>query len=167
MLFYICLLISIYTGDNAKTSSVNMFPICRCSISNLHANRQYPTISCERTVYAISKYLLLSAFILILALRSDHQWRFKFLAEQLLPVLDLVVRPQEPTYPEIIKRDAAIRDFELPAELHIVDNDGVAPAHPIGMQQVWAAFTIETGTFSSHLHPFFSPSFYGIVVSDV
>ena len=74
-----------------------------------------------------------------------HKWRFQFLDEQLLPVLDLVVKPKQPDYLDILKRDAAIRDFELPPPLRIVDNDGVPPPHPIGMQQVWSAFTTELG----------------------
>lgn len=62
-----------------------------------------------------------------------------------MPVLDLVVRPKQPEYADILERDAAIRDFELPPALRIADGDGVQPSHPIGMQQVWSTFTVELG----------------------
>ncbi|KAH9936325.1 uncharacterized protein B0H18DRAFT_868423 [Fomitopsis serialis] len=66
---------------------------------------------------------------------SYHEWRDQFLAQCQYPVAELINATQPPRYTEVLELDARIRDFEIPPLLRMVDNDGVAPPHPVGMQQ--------------------------------
>ncbi|TFY53095.1 hypothetical protein EVJ58_g9643 [Rhodofomes roseus] len=66
---------------------------------------------------------------------SYHEWRDQFSAHCQYPVAELINATQPPRYSDVLELDSKIRDFEIPQLLRMVDNDGVAPPHPVGMQQ--------------------------------
>ena len=76
---------------------------------------------------------------------TDHQWQYSFLAQCIIPVLDAVIVPQPPSYSEILGLDSKIRNFDVPPSLQMIDNDGVAPNHPLAMQQGMTTCARETG----------------------
>ncbi|THH01564.1 hypothetical protein EW026_g1152 [Hermanssonia centrifuga] len=74
-----------------------------------------------------------------------HQWQYAFLAQCTIPVLEAVISPQLPNYSDILGLDTRIRNFDVPPSLQMIDNDGVAPSHPLAMQQATTACTREIG----------------------
>lgn len=77
----------------------------------------------------------------------DHKWLHDFQLHCMLPVAEIVATPVEPAYPDILKIDGKIRDFDVPTSLRMIDHDGRAPVHPRALQQAMIACTRETGKF--------------------
>ena len=61
----------------------------------------------------------------------------------------VVATPSEPSYPDILRIDSRIRDFDVPNVLRMIDHDGVAPHHPKALQQAMIACTREIGEYMS------------------
>lgn len=61
---------------------------------------------------------------------------------------ELINVTQPPLYSEVLELDSKIRDFEIPPLLRMVDNDGVAPPHPVGMQQAMTQLNREQSEYS-------------------
>lgn len=78
----------------------------------------------------------------------DHEWRDQFFAHCQYPVAELINATQPPLYSEVLELDSKIRDFEIPPLLRMVDNDGVAPPHPVGMQQAMTQLNFEQSQYS-------------------
>ncbi|KZT73770.1 hypothetical protein DAEQUDRAFT_761749 [Daedalea quercina L-15889] len=66
---------------------------------------------------------------------SYHEWRDHFLANCQYPAAELINSTQPARYSDVLELDCKIRDFEIPPLLRMVDNDRIAPPHPVGMQQ--------------------------------
>ena len=84
----------------------------------------------------------------------DHQWQYSFLAQCTIPVVDAVITPQPPSYSDILDLDSKIRNFDVPPSLQMIDNEGVAPNHPLAMQQGMTACTRETSAYYNPLGSF-------------
>ena len=59
--------------------------------------------------------------------------------------MEISITPQAAGYSEILALDWKMREFVIPPILRLVDNDGLAPNHPVGMQQALTMATRETG----------------------
>ncbi|EMD39931.1 hypothetical protein CERSUDRAFT_112176 [Gelatoporia subvermispora B] len=81
---------------------------------------------------------------------SYHAWMNGFLVRLMAPVLESVICTQPPSYSDVLGLDGKIRDFEVPLHLRMIDNDGLAPKHPLGMQQGMVLCSRETAIL--HLH---------------
>ncbi|CCM03523.1 uncharacterized protein FIBRA_05657 [Fibroporia radiculosa] len=79
-----------------------------------------------------------------------HDWRDAFLVQCQYPILELSISPQPPSYLDVLALDAKIRDYEIPTALRMVDNDGVVPNHPTGMQQALTLCTREIAILNLH-----------------
>ncbi|OCH85576.1 hypothetical protein OBBRIDRAFT_891076 [Obba rivulosa] len=79
-----------------------------------------------------------------------HAWINTFLVRLMEPVLETVISTQLPNYSDVLGLDGKIRDFEVPLHLRMIDNDGLAPKHPLGMQQGMVLCSRETAIL--HLH---------------
>ncbi|KAI0917333.1 hypothetical protein AcV5_007828 [Taiwanofungus camphoratus] len=80
-----------------------------------------------------------------------HEWRDIFLSQCMIPVLDAIVSPVPPSYSDVLGLDAKIRDFEIPPILRLAENGGLAPRHPIGLQQSLTLSTREIGWYTDTL----------------
>ncbi|EPT05247.1 hypothetical protein FOMPIDRAFT_1155952 [Fomitopsis schrenkii] len=87
---------------------------------------------------------------------SYHEWRDQFFAHCQYPVAELINATQPPLYSEVLELDSKIRDFEIPPLLRMVDNDGVAPPHPVGMQQAMTQLNREQTILNLHRAYFMS-----------
>lgn len=67
------------------------------------------------------------------------------MAQCIIPAMELSVTPQAAVYSDILELDWKIREFAIPSILRMVDNDGLAPNHPVGMQQALTLAAREVG----------------------
>ncbi|KAI0648019.1 hypothetical protein C8Q79DRAFT_953189 [Trametes meyenii] len=81
-----------------------------------------------------------------------QRWHYTFTAQCLSPILEAVVSPNPPPYPEVLHIDARVRDFELPAYMQH------APAPSSGnalcLVQLYTAVTREVALLNLHRHYF-------------
>ncbi|KAH9950592.1 hypothetical protein B0H21DRAFT_866625 [Amylocystis lapponica] len=83
-----------------------------------------------------------------------HAWRDAFLAQCMIPVMDISITPQPAGYSDILGWDWKIRDFNIPPNLRMTDKDGLAPNHPVGMQQALTLLAREVAILNLHRNCF-------------
>lgn len=76
---------------------------------------------------------------------TDQEWDYNFYVQCIHPVVGLVSPPVAPSISEVLGLDSKIREFQVPDVLHMTDGDGIAPSHPLSMQQAMTACTREIG----------------------
>ncbi|TFY79464.1 hypothetical protein EWM64_g4544, partial [Hericium alpestre] len=79
-----------------------------------------------------------------------HDWKFRFLAQCMYPVLDATTSAQPPKYAAVISLDRAIRDFPTPTALQMP-----SPSHtdaPIGLTMQRALVSIGRDILLMQLH---------------
>ncbi|KAI0670752.1 hypothetical protein C8Q78DRAFT_809999 [Trametes maxima] len=81
-----------------------------------------------------------------------QRWHYTFTAQCLSPILEAVVSPNPPPYPEVLHIDARVRDFELPA--YMQQPPAPSSGNALCLVQLYTVVTREVALLNLHRHYF-------------
>ena len=77
---------------------------------------------------------------------ADQRWHYAFTARFFSPVLEMIASPRPPSYPEVLKLDSQIREFDVPTYMQI--NPGTTSGNALCIVQLWTHMTREVGALT-------------------